>query len=120
MERMERRLQVTICSSLEPITRNVGDLKVRVMAIKERVAPHEEDEQEDDSSLDSGWQRDSPAEPYPAMDRDVMNHTFPNFDRHSHTTSKHINTPFQLSIQPLNCVPTFKTLLILQKAFRTP
>ena len=70
MERMECRLQATIRSSLEPITHNVSDLKAHVMAVEERVAPREEDKQEDDSPLDSGWQRDSLAEPYPAMGRE--------------------------------------------------
>ena len=71
MERMECRLQVMICSSLEPISHNVGNLKACVMAVKEQVAPREEDEQDDDSPLDSKWQRDSLAEPYPAMGREL-------------------------------------------------
>ena len=70
MDRMEHRLQVMIRSSLEPITHNVGDLKVHVTAVKEWATPREEDEQEDNSPLDSGWQIDSPAEPYPAMGRE--------------------------------------------------
>ena len=36
MERMERRLQVTICSSLDPVSCSVNDLEVRVMAIEEQ------------------------------------------------------------------------------------
>ena len=71
MERMERRLQVTIHSSLEPIMCNVGDLKVRVTAIKEQVAPHEDDKQEDNDPLESGQWRDPLAEPYPAMGREL-------------------------------------------------
>ena len=59
-----------ICSSLEPIRCNVSDLEVHVMTVEERVAPHEEDNQEDNSPLESGWQRDSPAEPYPVMGRE--------------------------------------------------
>ena len=70
MERMERRLQVTIRSSLDPVSRSVNDLKVCVTAIKERVTSQEEDEQEDNSPLDSGWWRNSPAEPCPATGRE--------------------------------------------------
>ena len=64
MERMEHRLQVMIHSSLDPVLHNMSDLKAHVMAIEERVTPHEEYEQEDDSPLDSGQWRDSLAEPY--------------------------------------------------------
>ena len=70
MERMERRLQATICSSLDPVSHSVNDLEACVMAIKERVASREEDKQEDDSPLDSGQQRNSPAEPCPATGRE--------------------------------------------------
>ena len=35
MERMECRLQATICSSLDPVSRSVNDLEVHVTAIKE-------------------------------------------------------------------------------------
>ena len=35
MERMERRLQATICSSLDPVSRSVNDLEARVTAIEE-------------------------------------------------------------------------------------
>ena len=70
MERMEHRLQVMICSSLDPVSRGVNDLEVHVTAIEEQVASHEEYKQEDDSPLDSGQWRDSPAEPYPAMGRE--------------------------------------------------
>ena len=70
MDRMEHRLQVMIRSSLEPITHNVGDLKVHVTAVKEWATPREEDEQEDNSPLDSGQQRNSPAKPHPAMGRE--------------------------------------------------
>ena len=34
------------------------------------MAPHEEDEQENNSPFDSGWQRNPLAKPYPAMDRE--------------------------------------------------
>ena len=51
--------------------RNVSDLEAHVTAFKEQVTPCEDDEQEDDSPLDSGWQRDSPAKPYPAMGREL-------------------------------------------------
>ena len=71
MERMEHRLQVTICSSLGPIMCNVGDLKAHVTAVKEQVTLREDDEQEDDGPLESGWWRDSPAKPYPEMGREL-------------------------------------------------
>ena len=64
---MECRLQVTICSGLDPVSRSVNDLEVHVMAIEEQVASRKEDEQEDNSPLDSGWQRNSLAEPHQAM-----------------------------------------------------
>ena len=35
MERMEHRLQATIHSSLDPVSRSVNDLEARVMAIEE-------------------------------------------------------------------------------------
>ena len=35
MERMECRLQATICSSLDPVSHSVNDLEARVMAIEE-------------------------------------------------------------------------------------
>ena len=54
MERMECRIQATIRSSLDAMAHNVNDLRVRVMAIEEQVDSREEDEQEDDSPLDSG------------------------------------------------------------------
>ena len=71
MERMECRLQETICSSLDPVSCSVNDLEAHVMAIEERVASQEEDEQEDDSPRDSGWQRNSLAEPCLAMGREL-------------------------------------------------
>ena len=40
------------------------------MAIEERVTSREEDEQEDDSPLDSGRRRESPAKPCPATGRE--------------------------------------------------
>ena len=70
MERMERRLQAMICSSLDPVSRSVNDLEACVTAIKERVVSQEEDEQEDYNPLDSGWWRDSLAEPCLAMGRE--------------------------------------------------
>ena len=71
METMEHRLQAMICSSLDPVSRSMNDLKARVMAIEESVASQEEDEQEDDSPLDSGQWRSSPAEPHPATGREL-------------------------------------------------
>ena len=35
MERMERRLQATICSSLDTVSHSVNDLRARVTAIEE-------------------------------------------------------------------------------------
>ena len=71
MERVEHRLQAMIHSSLDPVSHGVNNLEACVMAIEEQVASREEDEQEDDSPLDSGWQRDSPAEPYSATGREL-------------------------------------------------
>ena len=51
-------------------SRCANDLKVRVTAIKERVASREEDEQEDDSPLNSGRRRDSLAKPHSATGRE--------------------------------------------------
>ena len=48
----------------------VNDLRARVMAVEERVDSWEEDEQEDDNPLDSGWWRESPTEPCPATGRE--------------------------------------------------
>ena len=59
MERMEHRLQAMICSSLDPVSCSMNDLEAHVMAIEEQVASWEEDKQEDNSPLDSGWQRES-------------------------------------------------------------
>ena len=70
MERLERRIQATICSSLDAMAHKVNDLGVRVMAVEERVNSWEEDEQEDNSPLDSGQWRKSPAEPRLATGRE--------------------------------------------------
>ena len=67
---MERRIQATICSSLDAMAHNVNDLGERVTAIKERVDSCEEDEQEDDSPLDAGWWRESLTEPCLATGRE--------------------------------------------------
>ena len=63
MERMERRLQAMIHSSLDPVSHSMNDLKVCVMAIEEQVASQEEDEQEDNSPLGSGQCRSGRAPP---------------------------------------------------------
>ena len=68
---MERRLQATICSSLDPVSCSVNDLEACVTAIEERVASQEEDEQEDNSPLDSGQWRESSTEPHPATGREL-------------------------------------------------
>ena len=70
MERMERRLQATIHSRLDAMAHTVNDLGARMTAIEERVNSREEDEQEDDNPLDSGWWREAPAEPCPATGRE--------------------------------------------------
>ena len=70
MERMERRIQATIRSSLDAMAHNVDDLGARVMAIEERVDSREEDEQEDNSPLDTGRWRESLTEPRQAMGRE--------------------------------------------------
>ena len=44
MERMERRIQATIRSSLDAMAHSVNDLGARVTAIEERVDSREEDE----------------------------------------------------------------------------
>ena len=54
MERMERRLQVTIHSSLEPIMHNMSNLKGHVMAVKEGLTSREANKQEDNDPLESG------------------------------------------------------------------
>ena len=63
MQRMERRIQATTCSSLDALKYTVNDLGARVMAIKERVDSRKEDEQEDDSPLDSERWREPPTKP---------------------------------------------------------
>ena len=68
---MERRLQATIRSSLDPMSRSVNNLEARVMAIEERVTSQEEEEQEDDSPLDSGRWRESLTESCPVMGREL-------------------------------------------------
>ena len=50
MEKMEHRLQAMICSSLEPIMCNVSNLEACVTAIEERVAPHEDDDEQEGNS----------------------------------------------------------------------
>ena len=70
MERMERRIQATICSSLDAMAHNMDDLGVRVTAIEERVNSREEDKQEDNSPLDTGQWRESLTEPRPEMGRE--------------------------------------------------
>ena len=67
---MECRIQATIRSSLDAMAHNVNNVGAHVTAIKERVDSREEDEQEDDSPLDSGWWREPPAEPRPATGRE--------------------------------------------------
>ena len=71
MERMECRLQVMIHSSLDPVSHSMNGLEACVMAIEERVASREEDEQEDDSPFDSGQQRSSLADPPPGNGQGV-------------------------------------------------
>ena len=68
---MERRLQASIRSSLDAMAHNVNDLGACVTAIEERVNSWEEDEQEDDSPLDSGWWREPPAKSRPATGREL-------------------------------------------------
>ena len=70
MERMEHRLQASIRSSLDAMAHNVNDLGACVTAIEEQVDSQEEDEQEDDSPLDSGQWREPLAEPHPATGRE--------------------------------------------------
>ena len=70
MERMECRIQATIRSSLDAMAHNMNDLGACVTAIEERVDSREEDEQEDNSPLDSGWWRESPTKPCLAMGRE--------------------------------------------------
>ena len=65
------RLQATICSSLDAMAHSLNDLGARVTAVEERVDSQEEDKQEDDNPLDSGWWRESPTEPHPATGRDL-------------------------------------------------
>ena len=50
---------------------SVNDLEARVMATEEQVISREEDEQEDYNPLDSGWWRDSPAEPHLVTGREL-------------------------------------------------
>ena len=70
MERMECRIHATIRSSLDAMAHNVNDLGAHVTAIEERVDSREEDEQGDNSPLDTGRWRESPTEPRPAMGRE--------------------------------------------------
>ena len=70
MERMERRLQATICSSLDTMSHSMNNLGACVTAIEERVDSREEDKQEDDSPLDSGWWGEPPTKPHPATGRE--------------------------------------------------
>ena len=70
-ERMERRIQAGIHSSLDAMAHNVNDLRARVTAIEEQVDSWEEDKQEDDSPLESGRWREPPAEPRLAMGREL-------------------------------------------------
>ena len=66
MERMEHRLQATICSSLETITYSVGDLEAHVITIKEHISPPIYDEQAGNGAPESGQWRDPLAKTYPA------------------------------------------------------